>query len=338
LPRDLSNWDPNYRLFLGNEGSLDRPWRGTLYMVALYDRALTPDEVAANFSAGYLLDSREKRIEHGLVLYYDFSEQTGDIVHDQAGVKPAVELQIEDPSQVDWISPNGLSLRAGTVLSTADPPEKLAPGLLRHGKELTVEAWIAPAEVSQTGPARIVSYSVNADRRNFTLGQQNREIVFRLRTPVSGLNGTEPALRTDDAPITLDPEHVLVTFRDGAETLYVNGKAHTSVSFQSHESLSDMIAQTVGKRFKWLIYSVLVFPLGVLTTLLYGHQKLEWIRVASFATAFAALVAIHILRPLILGESFEPLFLPVAAMTVLAAVLLFSRSTDRSADRRPVLS
>lgn len=329
LARDLSNWDQTHRLFLGNEGSLDRPWRGTMYLVAVYDHALSPEEVMANFSAGYRGGARDKRADHGLLLYYDFSEQTGDIIHDQAKVMPAVDLQIEDPSRVEWIMPNGIRFGADTVVSSPEPPAKLAPGMLQPGNELTVEAWIAPADLSQTGPARIVSYSINADGRNFTLGQHQSEMIFRLRTPVSGLNGTQPALRTDAFPLTLDIGHYLVTFRDGVETLYVNGKAHTSVLLRSHESLSDRIIQSAGKRFKWLIYSMLVFPLGILTVLLFRQLNLSWIRLVSIATAVVVLSMIQVLRPLMVGESFEPSFLVVSVITVLTAVLLLPRSIPR---------
>lgn len=49
---DLSNWDDSYRLLLGNETSNDRPWIGTLHLVALYDRALSEADVAQNFDSG----------------------------------------------------------------------------------------------------------------------------------------------------------------------------------------------------------------------------------------------------------------------------------------------
>ena len=48
----MSNWDSTYRLALGNELSGDRPWLGTLYLVAIYNHDLTAPEVAHNFKAG----------------------------------------------------------------------------------------------------------------------------------------------------------------------------------------------------------------------------------------------------------------------------------------------
>ncbi len=49
---DLAGWDASYRLALGNEFSLDRPWLGEYHRLALYGRALTAAEVAEQFQAG----------------------------------------------------------------------------------------------------------------------------------------------------------------------------------------------------------------------------------------------------------------------------------------------
>ncbi len=48
----LSNWSDTFQLSLANETSGDRPWLGELYLVAIYSRDLTPEEVALNFKAG----------------------------------------------------------------------------------------------------------------------------------------------------------------------------------------------------------------------------------------------------------------------------------------------
>lgn len=49
---DMSNWDTTYRLAIGNELTGERPWLGTIYRVAIYNRALTPAEITRNFNAG----------------------------------------------------------------------------------------------------------------------------------------------------------------------------------------------------------------------------------------------------------------------------------------------
>ena len=48
----LENWDRQARLAFGDELTGDRPWSGTLHLVAIYARALTADDVWQNFTAG----------------------------------------------------------------------------------------------------------------------------------------------------------------------------------------------------------------------------------------------------------------------------------------------
>lgn len=51
-PGTFDNWDPEYRLLLGDEATEERPWKGTLRMIAVYARALTDAEIIHNFRAG----------------------------------------------------------------------------------------------------------------------------------------------------------------------------------------------------------------------------------------------------------------------------------------------
>ena len=48
---DLSNWQDDFKLVVGNETSGDRPWLGTLHLLAIYDRALSPDEIRSTGQA-----------------------------------------------------------------------------------------------------------------------------------------------------------------------------------------------------------------------------------------------------------------------------------------------
>ena len=50
---DFSTWDSLSEFACGNEITLDRPWQGTLHLVAVYDRALTEEEIAQNIAAGF---------------------------------------------------------------------------------------------------------------------------------------------------------------------------------------------------------------------------------------------------------------------------------------------
>jgi len=49
---DVSNWNRGYVLAFGNELSGDRPWQGSLHLVAIYSRALPTADVERNFRVG----------------------------------------------------------------------------------------------------------------------------------------------------------------------------------------------------------------------------------------------------------------------------------------------
>jgi len=49
---EMTNWDTAFRFGLANELTRDRTWLGGIHLVAVYSRALEPDEVQLNFQAG----------------------------------------------------------------------------------------------------------------------------------------------------------------------------------------------------------------------------------------------------------------------------------------------
>jgi hypothetical protein len=48
----LEGWDAAHHLLVGNEATGDRPFAGEVFLVALYDRALSREELSRNVAAG----------------------------------------------------------------------------------------------------------------------------------------------------------------------------------------------------------------------------------------------------------------------------------------------
>jgi hypothetical protein len=55
------------------------------------------------------------------------------------------------------------------------------------------------------------------------VGQEGADIDFRLRTPASGTNGTPVNLRTRSGFLAVKRFHLVTTYKDGVEKLYVDG-------------------------------------------------------------------------------------------------------------------
>jgi hypothetical protein len=90
--------------------------------------------------------------------------------------------------------------------------------------QLTLVVRMQTNNLKQTGPARIVTYSLNPVSRNFTLGQIGNTLTFRLRTPSSGLNGANPALYSGPV-LSLGHTYLVAAVYDGRiSRMYVDGK------------------------------------------------------------------------------------------------------------------
>ena len=163
------------------------------------------------------------RVDDGLILLYAFDEGNGPTVADQSSITPKLDLTIADPGNVTW-SANHLTINASTALSTAGAATKVTTRVQASG-ELSVEAWIKPANITQTGPARIITMSVDPYLRNFLLSQEADTYADRFRADgeVDWDNGS-PTVFTTPGTATTALTHVVFTHRaDGAEVLYIDG-------------------------------------------------------------------------------------------------------------------
>jgi hypothetical protein len=163
------------------------------------------------------------RVDDGLILFYAFDEGSGSTVTDQSDVLPKHDLTIADPGNVAW-STDHLAINTATALSTAGAATKVISRAQASG-ELSVEAWITPANATQGGPARIISMSTNGGVRNFMLGQEAGTYAARFRAEgqADGDNGN-PTIFTTAGTAAASLTHVVHTHdASGAEVLYVNG-------------------------------------------------------------------------------------------------------------------
>lgn len=162
------------------------------------------------------------------LLDYRFDEGAGVRVLDSSSGAPLTHLTIENPEAVTWTA-TGLQIDQPTRLSSEGAPSVLASDC-QASNELTVEAWVVPAETVVANTRRILSMSSNQGRRNFLLGQGALSAedpaaawVFRVRTTATDANGL-PMLSTGDGVVELRLTHVVGVRRaDGTTLLFVDG-------------------------------------------------------------------------------------------------------------------
>lgn len=168
------------------------------------------------------------RITTGLLALYTFAEGSGATVNDVSGVTPTMNLTITDTNNVTWLAGGGLRIDTPTLIHSNGAATKII-NAAKTNNAFTVEAWVQPANTTQTGPARIVTLSGSHVLRNFTLGQQNDTFAGRLRTTGSGTDNGLPTLYTTAGSADMALRHVVMTWdAAGNRTLYVDGVAQAT--------------------------------------------------------------------------------------------------------------
>jgi hypothetical protein len=150
-----------------------------------------------------------ERVTQGLVSYYPMVMGRGTTVYDVAG---ATNLSLT--GDVSWIpGTNGLQFTTGRAG---------AAGLniitaLKQTNAYSIETWIIPANITQTGPARIITISQDPTYQNLLLGQHFDNLSLRLGKKTGGTSNY-----TTGSPLSTTLTHIIYTFNGTDLKVYVN--------------------------------------------------------------------------------------------------------------------
>lgn len=283
----LSNWSLEYPLLIGNEQTGDRPWRGRIFVLELTDAA-TPLASVRRFSTGEPTVIPGRR-----VAAFDFSGSPP--YRDAAGNLPSLDWTERHHES----SASGISLPGQSWLQTEGPTAGMTRRLA-ESNAFTLRVLCATDDVSQDGPARIVSNSRDPGFRNFTLGQQGSDMVFRLRTPATGLNGSRPEVFVPGVFSNDHPREILVTY-DGAALLATAARSDhvSSITLTPGSSLALAIASRdasvdlqADELDMWqLVYlAVLFVPPGMLVAVLAHERRRQLVFGVRWVLVFALLL------------------------------------------------
>jgi mono/diheme cytochrome c family protein len=178
------------------------------------------------------------RFETNTIAKYEFKTGTGSTIFDTSGVEPALNLNMS--GDIAWMGGWGVNIKAGgKAQGTTTGSKKLADRIKATG-EYSIEAWAAPANVTQED-AYIVSYSGGVMSRNATIAQRAYQYEALGRSSTTGANGA-PALLTRDADRDAQAslQHIVLTYDPvNGRRLYVNGNFTGDADPRAGGSLSD---------------------------------------------------------------------------------------------------
>jgi hypothetical protein len=169
----LMNWDAQCSLFVGNDASGQRAWRGQVFRLQIWNRAL-PEELVSRMQA------RDPAPDAGTGMLASYEFTTPPPYLDQAMVLPELSRIAGAPQANDG---HALEVDGRSWVGTEVPVAELTREI-QKANQFTVRIVCAPARI-QDGNGRIVSLSQSAENVNFHLRQEKTSLVFFFRSPLS---------------------------------------------------------------------------------------------------------------------------------------------------------
>ena len=151
-----------------------------------------------------------------------FETGQGGTAYDTSGVTPAADLTLS--GNVTWAGGWGITLGMGGKAQASTSASQKIANMIQGSGEYTLEAWVAPANVTQTN-AYIVSYSGSNTTRDATLGQAATQYQGMARSSTTDTNGMPALLTTTaDGAAQAALQHVVLTYDPvNGQKIYVNG-------------------------------------------------------------------------------------------------------------------
>jgi len=179
------------------------------------------------------VSDENERIKADLQVLYKF-KNSSNTIFDLAEQEPAFNLTISEPTKTEKV-PYGIKTISSTNIYSNNSPTKIYNSCIQSN-EISLEAWLKPSKISQTGPARIITFSKDGSKRNFMLGQNYNKYIVRLSTTTTDENG-EPALSSTSGSLTTNLTHIVYTRNvNGIAKLYINGVENSSKTVRGNFS------------------------------------------------------------------------------------------------------
>ena len=251
----LSDWNPQYNLFVGNDAAGRNPWRGQVLLLQFWSRALSEPIIRG-------IAGREpaQGTSAGLLGSYDFMGPLP--IRTEGDSLPPLR---QAPEQPQWANARASELDGRSWLRTQIPPENLTRQIQKTS-QFTVHLVCAPS-ATENANGRIVSLSEPDDDANFQLWQEGTNLLFWFRNPLSE---TRSALvwTVRDAFEAGKVRDIVASYDGSDAIIYLDGNPvprSYRLSPGASLLLRRMIIKTADLQACVIVYDTLVFlPAGLL--------------------------------------------------------------------------
>jgi hypothetical protein len=185
-PTDLSTWETDYGLFAGGDPGNALMWRGVISSLAIWPAAVSRHDVA------------------------ELAALDG----------PATRAALL--ARGAWIARTPLVLDGSEVIRIDEPLTAAVLNRARDRRVFTVLMRVAATAESWTRDVPALEYSIDRRHRNFDLTLKGGQVSFRVRTPVTGPDGTRTYAETGPLVQPERPVTVVATFDGAISRIYVD--------------------------------------------------------------------------------------------------------------------
>jgi len=230
VPADISNWNPNYQLVLGNEvpDGVSRQWLGKIYYVAIHDRALSEAEILHNTLIG-------------VGQTYELKFDVSDLVDPSGSSTSVITMQVSELDAFSYLF--GLPTMVTDFPSPSIPVKNIRiavndsiPAAAQAFRSIDTTVASSPTELSRLGA--VIPKDLGPDSDQFklvfeTLGGNSDVVVEPNPEPTVDLSVNPPS-----------PEHGLRTFEQINNTMATVTGVDKSVTSAAYDNLQQQLPST----------------------------------------------------------------------------------------------
>jgi VanZ family protein len=284
----LSNWQPDSLLVVGHTGSgqVGSGWKGEVYRLELWDHAL-PDQIARTLTSQEPADA----VGPASLAAYDFSGSPP--FQDQRHFLPELSWTPQTPVLTDA----GAAVLDGKAWLTSRVPVSAWVNDVQAAQQFALLVRCEPADVTGID-GRIVSISQTSGPLDLELRQEDTNLVFWFRTPLS-VKRSRLAWDIPNIFAPKQPRDILLSFDGSDLSLYVDGKKERrSYRLGPGAGLAQLFRRVKPAElegYRYIFYALVFFPAGCLLGL--ASRNL-----AARPIAQSLLMVLGILLPSVLFE------------------------------------
>jgi hypothetical protein len=320
----LSNWDPHCLLTVGNDAAGQRSmgWQGEVLELQLWDRAL-PDTLATDLMAGGAPN------DSSAVPVAAYAFTGSPPFRDQMKSLPELSWTSGTPARAD---PNELMLDGKSWLASEAPASDLVADLQRTN-QFAVRVVCRPTQAAGSADGRIVSLSRPSGLVDLTVRQEDANLVFWFRNPLS-VKHALLAWYVPNVFATPQRRDILYSYDGSNLSLFIDGKRESHVyRLGPGTGLARMLRRVKPVEldgYADIYYAAVFSPAGVLLGI--AARRLSARNIAGWSSlVFGLLAPPWLLEHLLISESGRFFSLQYV---LLSLVLLCGSALWINADRR----